>query len=130
MEKNGIVNGATNSKQSNRLIGWLISYALDKRGKAFELRSGRYLLSKKGLDATRTIALDLADLSSPHLALHASTKKSLLVQDIFSEGGTYLRRSGASEETRIAGPVKLEHGDWIRVGNNTKFQVCLVDGSL
>ena len=126
VERNGRANGGD---RPSRLIGWLVSYALDSQGKAFELRSGRYLISRKGLEAESTITLDGQDISSPHLAMHASQKHVLMVQDIFSETGSFLRKASGGEEAKITGPVKLEHGDWLRIGGTTRFQVCLIDGT-
>lgn len=131
-ERNGSVNAA---HKPQRLVGWLVSYALDERGKAFELRAGRYLISRQGLlskdgqHAERTITLEKGDISTPHLAMHASGKHALLVQDIFSEAGSYLTKAGGGQEERISGPTRLEHGDWIRIGSSTRFQVCLIDGT-
>ncbi len=114
---------------SRRLIGWLVSYALDEKGVSFELRAGRFLVSSKEIDPGFTIVLNTDDISAPHLALSASPKHTLTVQDIFSEQGSFLVRKGSKEEIVIDGPVQVEHGDWIKIGKSNRFQVCLIDGN-
>lgn len=115
-------------QDSNRLVGWLVSYALDKNGKAYELRVGRSLLSAEQSRSSRTIMVDDSGASSPHAALNASPRHRLMLQDIFSGSGTYITRSNSDKEITVSGPIEVEHGDWIRVGDDTRFQVCLIDG--
>ena len=118
------------SEQSprSRLIGWLVSYADDSRGAAHEIRSGRSFISSDELPNTRIITIAERDISSPHLALNASPRHRVMVQDIFSESGSYLIRGRSGDEIAVRGPTEIEHGDWIRVGAHTRFQVCLIDG--
>lgn len=114
---------------NERLVGWLVSYGLDENGYSYELRSGLSFISAQGVGDFRLLSLNENTVSSPHAALKACPKHSVHVQDIFSEHGSYLVRGGKEEETRIDGPVELHHGDWIRVGESTRFQVCLIDGA-
>lgn len=116
-------------KESRRLVGWLVSYALDKKGASFELRAGRYLIGSKEVESGFTIVVQAADISSPHLALRASANHTVTVQDIFSEHGSSLTRADSGEESKIEGPVQVRHGDWLQIGKNNRFQVCLIDGS-
>lgn len=116
------------SKNQDRLIGWLVSYGLDKRGFNFEIRSGRTFISPEESDGLRTLALTDKSLSKVHIVLNADNQHNLLAQDIFSESGSYLTRNGQNSEEQIEGPVSLSHGDWLRVGDKTRFQVCLIDG--
>ncbi|MBX7145091.1 MAG: FHA domain-containing protein [Oligoflexia bacterium] len=115
-------------QDSNRLVGWLVSYALDKDGKAYELRAGRSLLSSEQNRSANVIMVDETSVSAPHAALSASVRHRLMLQDIFSGSGTYLTRSNSDKEIAVNGPIEVEHGDWIRVGDSTRFQVCLIDG--
>jgi len=115
-----------NSEPTTRLIGWLVSYGLDDNGAAYEIRAGRCLLGRSGAEGA--ISLEDDSISSPHLALNATTKHRVMVQDIFSEHGSYLKRGDADKESTISGPVEISHGDWLRIGNSTRFQVCLIDG--
>lgn len=112
----------------NRLIGWLISYASDDKGMAYELRSGRYLLTSREGGDSRTISVQDETVSAPHVAMSASNKHVLLVQDIFSEHGTFICKSDSGQEVPVTGPVAIGHGDWLRIGEKTRFQVCLIDG--
>ncbi len=124
MARNNGLNGI-----EGRLVGWLVSYGLGEEGVSYEIRSGRSLISSEDVEANTTVVVKEGTISSPHLALKASEEHEVLVQDIFSGSGSYLIRNGESDETPIEGPVSLEHGDWIRVGDNTRFQVCLIDGA-
>lgn len=115
-------------RQGNRLIGWLVSFGIADTGVAYEIRQGRTFISGGSDGEARTIALVDESVSAPHLAMNASPKHKVLVQDIFSDEGSFLCKSNSAEEMRITGPVYVEHGDWLRVGSNTRFQVCLIDG--
>jgi len=113
----------------NRLVGWLVSYALDQDGFTYEIRSGRTLIgSGKKNNGIRLLTLEENTISDPHLAMNASTKHRVYVQDIFSDAGSFIVRSASGREEDINGPVELKHGDWIKIGKNTRFQVCLIDG--
>jgi len=117
------------SKKEKKLVGWLVSFGLDAAGEYFELRSGRTLISANNSNDNSTITLSENSVSSPHMAVSASASHKLLIQDIFSRHGTYITKSDDKEETRLEGPTQVEHGDWIRIGQNTRFQVCLIDGA-
>jgi hypothetical protein len=116
------------TRGENRLIGWLISYAMDDKGASYELRSGRYLLTSQDTEDERTIMVEEESISAPHLAMSASPKHVLVVQDIFSDHGTFVRRADATQEIPVTGPTEINHGDWLRIGEKTRFQVCLIDG--
>lgn len=121
-------NGFSRNGEGNRLVGWLVSYGLNDSGAHFEIRAGRSLLTSDSKDGRGIISITEDTISAPHMALSASAKHQVLVQDIFSACGTYITKSGSSDERPLDGPVELQHGDWIRVGDNTRFQVCLIDG--
>ncbi len=111
-----------------RLIGWLVTYANDEQGEAHELRSGRTLISSQnGAKNTSFIALSSKTVSSPHSAIHASRKHNVQIQDIFTESGTFLTRSGKTNEEKIQGTIDLHHGDRIRFGRDVSFQLCLIE---
>jgi hypothetical protein len=125
----GTRKGSAHGSGNGRLVGWLVSYGLDAKGASFEIRSGRsFVTSESSTDGLRMIAVEDSSISAPHLALSATPKHRVMVQDIFSETGSYLCRSGDRDEKRIDGPTEVSHGDWLRVGENTRFQVCLIDG--
>lgn len=112
---------------NQKLIGWLVSYGLDERGAAFEIRSGRGLVTSGREAAPGTISLQDDSVSSPHLAINATQKNKVLVQDVFSAQGSYLMRNGSQEEIPVTGPVEVKHGDWLRLGATVRFQVCLIN---
>ncbi len=116
-----------NKAKAQRLIGWLVSYQNDEMGESHEIRSGRTLISSKnGLDG-KVIEINEQSIAAPHSAMSASQQHQLVLQDIFSPSGTFLQRSSDKEEQKVDGPIEVHHGDWIRVGEETKFQVCLID---
>ncbi|MBN8548593.1 MAG: FHA domain-containing protein [Deltaproteobacteria bacterium] len=116
------------STRENRLVGWLISYEMDSKGKSFEIRAGRSLLSSDNGQDKRIITVREQSISAPHVALSASPRHKVMVQDIFSEFGTFLTKGASGKEQEVQGPTELEHGDWLRIGDKTRLQVCLIDG--
>jgi hypothetical protein len=116
------------AKAENKLIGWLVSYEMDSKGKSFEIRSGRSLLSSENAQDKRVISVRETTVSSPHAALSASPRHKVMVQDIFSEFGTFLVKASSGKEINVSGPTEIEHGDWLRIGEKTRLQVCLIDG--
>jgi len=115
------------SNESQRLVGWLVSYQLDVEGKAFEIKSGRNFITANGNQAENVISIREKGVSSPHAAMKASPEYKVVVQDIFSECGTYLQRADSDQEEKVQGPVELKHGDWLRIGENIRFQACLIE---
>jgi hypothetical protein len=111
----------------SRLVGWLVSYGLDSQGASYEIRAGRLFVSSAPAGDVRTISVSENTVSSPHLAVSASPKHQVLIQDIFSEHGTYLTKAGSDKEQKVSGPTLLSHGDWVRIGERTRFQVCLIE---
>lgn len=120
----GIVGKAN---ERAKLIGWLVSYAGKAQGVSHEIRTGRSLISAKTSD-NPLLLLSTRDISSPHAAIRASLEHQVMLQDIFSDFGTYVTKA-AGGEFQVTSPVELEHGDWLRIGETTRFQVCLIDGS-
>lgn len=117
-----------NSAGANRLVGWLVSYGMDVDGFAYELRSGRTFVGSNNQNGMRLLTLEDRSVSAPHLAVKATAKHRVLIQDIFSEHGSFITREGKSKEELLSGPTELRHGDWIRLGKSARFQVCLIDG--
>lgn len=119
------------ASQSRRLIGWLVSYGLDSDGAAFEIRSGRAFIGGAAVPSEKNangIVLKDDTVSSVHVAILANAKHQIFIQDIFSDHGTFITKASSEDETKVNGVVQLEHGDWIRVGENIRFQVCIIDG--
>lgn len=115
--------------ENNRLIGWLVSYGLDEQGFSYEIRAGLSFVSANEMGEFRLLSLEDKSVSSPHAAMKACPKHTLRVQDIFSEHGSYILRDGETEESIIDGATEVRHGDWIRFGDSTRFQVCLINGA-
>lgn len=113
--------------KKDRLIGWLVSYEKDSKGEMHEIRTGRSFISAQDMPHDRAITLDAQDISTPHMALSGTAQHRLMVQDIFSSAGSFLIRGRSGEEVIVRGPTELQHGDWLKVGESTKFQVCLID---
>lgn len=114
-------------QNQNRLIGWLVSYALDEKGFSYKLIAGRTFIAQSKNSEIRTLSIDDDSISSPHLVLKAGNDNKLYAEDIFSDFGSFVQHPNGDEE-QIFGPTELSHGDWIRIGNDTRLQVCLIDG--
>ena len=120
---------STSSNSTGRLIGWLVSYALDSRGRAYEIRVGRSFITAAPIPGQRGITLENSSVECAHIALSASPRHKVMIQDIFSDSGTFVSKASTNKEARVTGPMEIEHGDWLRIGDKTRFQVCLIDGS-
>ena len=116
-------------QKNDRLIGWLVSYGLDEKGLSHEIRAGRSIISSQKSNSNHDMSIRDKAISAPHLAFKASSDHRVFIQDIFSDNGSYITRFGEYEEAPIDGTLEVGHGDWIRLGNNTRFQVCLIDDS-
>ena len=122
-----MTSNSNNSRNGNKLIGWLVSYADDEKGAFHEIRIGRTFVSSRPLPDLKQLTLNNNSISTPHLVINANNKHKIMVQDIFSDQGSFLTRSNQQNENRISGPVEVSHGDWIRMGDKTRYQVCLID---
>ena len=115
------------SAEKNKLIGWLVSYEIDPKGKPFEIRVGRTLITSEKPPHNDSILLQSPDISAPHLAIKASSDHKLFIQDIFSNNGSFLVKSGTNNEVPVTTTTEVSHGDLIKIGKSTKFKVCLID---
>lgn len=118
------ISGGRGGNRRGRLVGWLVSYGLNERGLAHEVRSGRTFLGSEDDSLGMAIVVDDSSIDSLHLAIKANQKHRVVIQDVFSSTGTFIQRVGTDQEARLEGPTEIEHGDWIRVGNSTRFQFC------
>ncbi len=121
----GII-GASKTTSSSKLVGWLVTYAGAEMGKSYEIRVGRSIISNKSGD-NPLLLINTSDVNAPHAALKASLDHKVMLQDIFSDYGTFVTNLAGSE-IQVTSPVQLEHGDWLRIGERARFQVCLIDG--
>lgn len=108
--------------QPGRLFGWLVSFE-NPDGRAIELRGGRFFITGSNIRESDLILEDQS-ISTPH-ALMSITDRGLMIQDLMSERGTFIRSSGDSQYRREEGIIDLAHGDWIRFGD-VEFLVVIV----
>lgn len=107
-----------------RLFGWLVSYE-NTDGRAIELRAGRFFVTGTSIRASDLILEDQS-ISTPH-ALMSINERGLLLQDLMSERGTFVRSPGEAQYRREDGIIEVQHGDWIRFGD-VEFLVTIVPG--
>lgn len=108
---------------SGRLIGWLVSYE-DPAGSAFEIREGKFFVSRTQIKGQADFIIDNESISSPHAMLRSSPGK-LMVQDLMSERGVFRRPRGTEVYRPEEESFALEHGDWVRFGD-VEYLVSLV----
>lgn len=120
---------APSHQKKGRLVGWLVSYGLSDSGKSYEIRSGRSFIGSSDEGISRAITVNESSIDSPHLAIKASQKHRVHILDVFSRAGSFVRRGDSDSETKIDGSTEVGHGDWIRIGNSVRFQVCLVESN-
>jgi pSer/pThr/pTyr-binding forkhead associated (FHA) protein len=107
-----------------RLFGWLVSYE-SPDGRAIELRAGRFFITATSIRGTDLILEDQS-ISTPH-ALVSINERGLLLQDLMSERGTFVRAKGEAQYRREEGIIEVQHGDWVRFGD-VEFLVTVVPG--
>ncbi len=108
--------------RAGRLSGWLVSYE-NRDGRAIELRAGRFFITGTSIRDSDLILEDQS-MSTPH-ALVSITDSRLLIQDLMSERGTFIRSQGDAQYRREESVIEVQHGDWIRFGD-VEFLVVLV----
>jgi hypothetical protein len=108
--------------QSGRLFGWLVSFE-NPDGRAIELRGGRFFITGSNIRDTDLILEDQS-ISTPH-ALMSITDRGMMVQDLMSDRGTFVRSRGDSQYRREDGIIEVQHGDWLRFGD-VEFLVTIV----
>lgn len=121
-------NKQSSAKSTNlnngELFAWLIHYGQNSKGEATEIRSGQFFIGRERLrEADIVIAHET--LSTPHVLVKAGIARGIIVQDLMSEHGTLVKRSGESSYKQYAEPVEVHHGDWLRLGEH-EVLVCIV----
>ena len=109
-----------------RLYGWLVSYT-DPRGIANELRDGKFFVSRSSLKGTDLI-LDDDSISTPHALVGVNVNDGLMIQDLMSDRGVFVRKRTADTYQRVLESTKIEHGDWVRFGD-VEFLVAIISVS-
>lgn len=111
------------SAQQGRLFGWLVSYA-SSEGAATELREGKFFVTGSSLKDS-DLVIDDESVSTPHAMARVGVKEGLVIQDLMSESGIFVRRFEDDTYHKIDDTVTLEHGDWVRFGD-VEFLVSLI----
>ncbi|MCB0328883.1 MAG: FHA domain-containing protein [Bdellovibrionales bacterium] len=111
------------ASQEGRLYGWLVSFK-NSNGQALELREGKFFVTSSSLK-DNDLVLDSPSISTPHALVAVSAERGLVVQDLMSDRGVFLRTSDEDTYRKEEETVRLEHGDWIRFGDE-EFLVSLI----
>ncbi len=126
------VNGARSTKASRSpapagetgvLVGWLVNFASDPKGESSELRSGKFFVGRQQL-RKHDMVLDRDGVSTPHCMVSVADGQ-MQVQDLMSERGTYIQRSGSDSFDEISDIAEIEHGDRLKIGDY-EVMVCLL----
>jgi hypothetical protein len=126
-----VSNGAARSSisrpivgEEGALLGWFVNFDEDARGIATEIHEGRFIIGQERLRDTDMV-IDHPSLSTPHCIISASREKGFRVQDLMSESGTMVKKHNSDKYIQDAGPMPLEHGDWLKLGEY-EVMVCLI----
>lgn len=112
--------------EEGQLVGWLVNYSTNVMGNSFELRIGRRFVGRQMLRQDDLIIQDSA-VSTPHALLHVDGQQ-VVIQDLMSESGTYVKSQGSLDFIKIEASTRLLHGDILKLGNY-ELIVCLVPQS-
>ena len=113
------------SKESP-VVGFLISYDINKNGDVFFLRMGRLIVTSEAAGAGNYLFLNHPSVSPMHAILRVNKGGVIQVLDQLSEHGTKICRFGSGEEEQLSGDKSsLEHGDVVMFGER-KFHVCTI----
>ena len=112
----------TGKMRPGRLFGWLVSYE-NPDGRAIELRSGKFFVTSSSIKGS-DLVLEDPSISAPH-ALMSISDSGLLVQDLMSDHGVYVRSAEDRDFRREDGVIRVNHGDWLRFGE-VEFLVIIV----
>jgi pSer/pThr/pTyr-binding forkhead associated (FHA) protein len=106
-----------------RLFGWLVSFE-SPDGRAIELREGKFFVTGSSIRPTDLVIED-PSISTPHALMSVSADHGLLIQDLMSERGLFIRAGERGQYKREDGVVEVKHGDWVRFGD-VEFLVTVV----
>ena len=113
--KEGAKDAVKRGEQLGRIFGWLVSY-VDSNGSSIELREGRFFVSSTQLRNT-DLVLEDDTISTPHAMFTIGTDTGILIQDLKSDRGIFVRTADATAYRREYDTVVLQHGDWVRFGD-------------
>lgn len=115
----------TGKMRPGRLFGWLVSYE-NPDGRAIELREGKFFVTSSSIKGSDLILED-PSISTPH-ALMSISDAGLLVQDLMSDYGVFVRAGDDGSYRREDGVIRVSHGDWLKFGD-VEFLVIIVPSS-
>lgn len=115
----------TGKMRPGRLFGWLVSFE-SPDGRAIELREGKFFITGSSIRGTDLVIED-PSISTPHALMSVSAEHGLLIQDLMSERGVFMRSGDRGQYRREDGIIELKHGDWIRFGD-VEFLLTVVPG--
>jgi hypothetical protein len=113
----------TGKMRPGRLFGWLVSFE-SPDGRAIELREGKFFVTGSSIRPTDLVIED-PSISTPHALMSVSADNGLLIQDLMSERGLFVRAGERGQYKREDGVVEVNHGDWVRFGD-VEFLVTVV----
>lgn len=111
------------SEELGRLFGWLVNYS-EPNGTSIELREGRFFVTSTPLRPT-DLVLDDKTISTPHAMFTIGLDTGIVIQDLKSDRGVFVREREASTYRREYDNAELQHGDWLRFGD-LEFLVSII----
>lgn len=124
-ERAPVAGPKTGKMRPGRLFGWLVSYE-NPDGRAIELREGKFFVTSSSIKGSDLILED-PSISTPH-ALMSISDSGLLVQDLMSDHGVFVRAGDDGSYRREDGVIRVSHGDWLKFGD-VEFLVIIVPSS-
>ena len=113
----------TGRMRPGRLFGWLVSFE-SADGRAIELREGKFFVTGTSIRGTDLVIED-PSISTPHAMMSVNAERGLLIQDLMSDRGIFVRAGERGQYRREENLVEVKHGDWIRFGD-VEFLVTIV----
>jgi hypothetical protein len=93
-------------------------------GRAIELREGKFFVTGTSIRGTDLVIED-PSISTPHAMMSVNAERGLLIQDLMSDRGIFVRAGERGQYRREENLIEVKHGDWIRFGD-VEFLVTIV----
>ena len=107
-DQSGNISTGREKRIASKLVGWLVTYDLDKYGVDFRLYEGRNII---GRDPSCSVCINDAKVSAQHAILLYRNEK-FRIKDNLSVNGTIVNGEDIDDDS-----VLLSDGDIIKVGN-------------
>jgi hypothetical protein len=115
-------------RRPSRLVGFLVSFELDRLGTYIELREGRLLVTREGRVSDNCLVISHPSVSSMHAIMRISSNGAIMILDQLSEHGTKIKLCDSGKEEALLGDKStLEHGDVVIFGE-CAYHVCILKG--